>query len=93
MSNTPEPSPRAAFLPVFLGILGSLFFVTILMVLTNGLVLVVGVIAGGLTVMGCVHYLLWGKLLSERTAGEREEAELLERAREDYEALKRTYRH
>jgi hypothetical protein len=82
MSDPRDPgSDRATFLPVMFGAAVVLFSVTFLVMITGGLFFYVALVAGGLAAMGGLHYLLWGKLLSERTAGEREEAELLERAK------------
>ena len=48
--------------------------------------------AGGLiALVAWAHYVLWGRLLSERTAGEREEAELLDRARAREDEDRRMY--
>ncbi len=74
-------SDRASFLPLMLGAAFVLFSVTFLILITGGLFLYVALIAAGLAALGGLHYLLWGKLLSDHTAREREEAELLERAK------------
>jgi len=74
-------SARASLLPVMLGAVLVLFSVTALILITGGLFFYVGLVAGALAALGALHYLVWGKLLQERTAGEREEAELLDRAR------------
>jgi hypothetical protein len=82
MSDSRDPgSARASLLPVMLGAALVLFSVTVLILITGGLFFYVALVAGGLAAMGALHYLVWGKLLQERTAGEREEAELLDRAR------------
>ena len=67
-------------------------FVTFLVMITGGLFFYVGLIVVGLAAMGGLHYLLWGKLLQERTAGEREEAELLARAKAEDSKPSRPYR-
>jgi hypothetical protein len=45
---------------------------------TDGIVLVVPIGIGLLSIVGLGHYLLWGRSLSRRTEGEREEAKLRE---------------
>ena len=93
MSDPRDPGPEhARFLPVMMGAALTLFFVTFLVMITGGLFFYVGLIVVGLAAMGGLHYLLWGKLLQERTAGEREEAELLERAKAEDSKPSRPYR-
>lgn len=72
---------RATLLPYMLGAIGLMFFLTFLVVITGGFFFWVALITGSFAMMGWLHYVLWGKALMERTAGEREEMELLERAR------------
>lgn len=82
MTDPHDPAPdRATFLPVMLGGILGLFCLAVLVMLTGGLLFYVVLIVAFLGGMGCLHYLLWGKLLAERTAGESEEQQLLDRAR------------
>jgi hypothetical protein len=83
--NEPDDSApeRATFLPLMLATLGTGFFFLVLLVLTGGLIFYVGCTVAGLVFLGLIHYTLWGKTMSEQVGGEREEMELLDRAREE----------
>jgi hypothetical protein len=74
-----EPDPdrqrRETFLTVLLTLLGGAGLLFCLVLITGGFFLWVVVGAAALGVLGLVNYLLWGRLLSRSTAGEREEAE------------------
>jgi hypothetical protein len=72
-----EGQRREAMLAVMLAVLGGVFA---LVLLTGGFLLYLLLAAAGVAVLGGLHYLLWGRLMSEETAGEREEAELRDRA-------------
>lgn len=80
--NDEGPATGASMLPVMLAVFVGLFFLLVLVLLTGGLVLYVGLCVLGLTALGAMHYALWGRTFEEMTAGEREEAELLRRAEE-----------
>jgi hypothetical protein len=74
---------RETFLSVFLGctiLIGLLFVFTIL---TGGFLLYIMAVLAVATVVGWMHYLLWGRALTQQTAGDREEMEARERAEED----------
>jgi hypothetical protein len=93
MSELNDPTEdRAAFLPVMLACLLGFFFVVLLLLLTGGLLFWLVLVVGGMTGLCIFHYLLWGKAMSEQVAGEREEYELLERARDDREGQSGIYR-
>ncbi len=62
----------AAFSLLLLVMIGGGFFIFLV-----GIVLAIAAFGG-------LHYLLWGKLLTEETAGEREEEQLRQRALEDW---------
>jgi hypothetical protein len=69
---------RATFVAVAIAVLFGVPCTGFLVVLTEGYVLAFLV---GLIIIGAVagmHYLLWGRSMSQRTAGEREEEELRE---------------
>jgi high-affinity Fe2+/Pb2+ permease len=93
MSDPNDPvQRRTALLPVFLTLLVGGFFCTALIVVTGGAFFyVVGVVVL-FVLLGFVHYALWGAAMSEQTAGEREEMELLEKAKEPPKAPNWTYR-
>ena len=83
MSEPNDPvESRATFLPLLLGSLGMGLFFLVLILITGGFFFYVGLSVGGLVLLGLFHYALWGKSLSEKVAGEREEMDLLERAEE-----------
>ena len=52
--------------------------VGILTLATDGIILALPVGIGLLSVLGLAHYLVWGRLLSRQTEGEREEAKIRE---------------
>ncbi len=84
----PDYTPRQrreSFLTLFLTALGALFFLFVLILLTGGYLVYVLLIGGGLFGVGLLHYLLWGRLLSQQVAGEREEERLRRRAEEEDE--------
>jgi hypothetical protein len=79
-------------LPVLLGTVGGFFFLLVLILLTGGfffyLVLCAGLVGG----LAALHWFVWGKLLTDLTAGEREEMELLARARAEEEPSQSFFR-
>lgn len=79
---THRPTQRP-YLALFLGAIGLLLFLVVLIFISGGFFLWVLLLTGGIGVLALFHYLLWGKLLSDAVAGEREEAQLLDRAREE----------
>jgi high-affinity Fe2+/Pb2+ permease len=93
VSEPHDPVPqRPTFVPLLLGVLGAGFLFVLLIFLTGGWFFYVGGSISGLVLLGLVHYVVWGRALSEQVAGEREEMELLERAREDEKGQKWTFR-
>jgi hypothetical protein len=52
---------------------GFLFFLTLI---SGGWFIYFLMVVLALIAFGCLHYLLWGRMMMEETAGEREEAEL-----------------
>jgi hypothetical protein len=81
MSQEPTPG-RSTFLPVLLGSMGGFFFLLVLILITGGFFFYLVMAVAGVISLACFHWIVWGKLLTEMTAGEREEEELLGRARE-----------
>jgi hypothetical protein len=94
MSIPEDPtSRRATFLPMLLASVGGFFFLLVLILLTGGWFFYVVLAVMGFISLACFHWLVWGKLLTQLTAGEREEAELLDRVREQQETRRvTTYR-
>jgi hypothetical protein len=91
-AHPPSSSGRSVFLPVLLATIGGFFFLLVLILLTGGfffyLVLCAGLVGG----LATLHWLVWGKLLTDLTAGEREEHELFERARAEEEPSQAIFR-
>jgi hypothetical protein len=56
------------------------FSLGLLILISGGWVLWLVIVTAAMVMFGCFHYLLWGKLLSDKVAGEREEEKLLQRA-------------
>lgn len=82
-------SKRGTILTVFLAGIVGMFFLGFMVLITGGFFLHFAMILGVVGVMAAMHYLVWGKLLTDRTAGEREEHQLLERMREEESDKKR----
>lgn len=79
---SPQQQQRHAMLTAFLSVLALIFIGLVLIVISNGIVLSVVLLGGGMFVLGMFHYLLWGRAFSEATAGEREEEQLRQQAAE-----------
>jgi hypothetical protein len=62
-----------------LAVLGGTAVVGFLILITGGFLFYLLLAAGGVAALGGLHYVLWGRLMSEETAGEREEAEVQSR--------------
>jgi hypothetical protein len=83
-----DPPPlRESRLTLMLITLVVVFTVAFLALITGGWIFWLVLVAAGMAGFAAVHYLLWGKLLSDETAGEREEEELRRRATEREEDL------
>ena len=78
-ANDPYRQQRENFLSVFLAGLAALSFLAVL-VLISSIFLYVLMVAAAMFLVGMIHYLLWGKVLSDEVAGEREEEQLRQRA-------------
>jgi hypothetical protein len=76
-------SKRGTFLTFLLAGTAGLFFLSFMVLIMGRFFVFFGLVVGGIVLMGWLHYALWGKLLTDRTAGEREEHQLLERMREE----------
>ena len=73
-------SGREVFLAVMLALLLGGGFAFFLSLITGGFFLWVLLAVAAMAVVGTFHYFFWGKFLSRHTAGEREEAEVLDEA-------------
>ena len=83
---------RASFLPVMLGLTVAGFFCLVLILVTGGFFFYVLGIVLLFVLLGLIHYALWGAAMSQQVAGEREEVELLEKAKEPPAPTNWTYR-
>jgi hypothetical protein len=94
MSEQHDPTARRShFLPILLASMGLFFFLLVMVLLTGGFVFYIVLCVMAAVSFGSLHWLLWGKLLTDLTAGEREEERLLQRARgEESEPDYRVYR-
>jgi hypothetical protein len=93
MSEQDDPiERRATMLPLMLGAMLAFLFAVFLVLITGGFFLYVVAAGGAILLLGTLHWVVWGKLLTEQTAGEREEMDLLERARGEDGLPKGTYR-
>jgi hypothetical protein len=76
---------RQRTMTTMLGLVVFAFLVFTLVLLTGGFFIYVVGVGAFIGVFGFFHWMVWGKVLTEQTAGEREEAELLRRASSDSE--------
>ena len=68
-----EPSrSRETMLTLLLTGLGTGAFLLFLIFVTSGFFLYVVLAVGGITVLGFVHYMLWGRAMTQDVAGEQE---------------------
>lgn len=74
---------RTSFVAVVLTSGATLFVLLLLIFLTGGFILYELLVAASIIAFGAFHYFLWGRLLSQQTAGEREEEQLRQRALAD----------
>jgi uncharacterized membrane protein len=82
--HSPGPaSARQTIVTVALSSMAVMFFLMLVLLITGGFfIILVGVVAA-IAAFGAIHYFLWGRLLTQETAGEREEEQLRERALAD----------
>jgi membrane protein implicated in regulation of membrane protease activity len=84
MSDTRQPTKgRALLLPVMLGSIVGIFCLLALVVMTGGFFLYFLLVIGAFASVALMHFLLWGRALETQTEGDREEASVLDRAREE----------
>jgi Ca2+/Na+ antiporter len=77
-----QSNTRATLIVVMTLILFGVPCLGFLTFVTDGIVLIIPVGVGLLSIVGLAHYLLWGRSLSRQTEGEREEAEIREQTEE-----------
>jgi hypothetical protein len=71
---------RQTFVSLVLALVGLVFFSAVLIFLTAGFFTYGGTVVLGVLLLGCFHWVLWGRTLSRQVAGEREEEQLRRRA-------------
>lgn len=84
MSDARQPEKgRALFLPLMLGSIIVIFSLLFLTLVTGGFFLYLLLVVGAIFPFGLMHYLLWGRSFESQTEGDREEAQILDREREE----------
>lgn len=73
---------RASFLSALLSLLTMAFILCFFFLICGGLSLYILAVLAGVSLVGLVHYLLWGRAMNITTAGEREEEEVWARVEE-----------
>jgi hypothetical protein len=68
---------------VSMAVMAAILFTGAMIFLTGGFFFYVVAGVAGIVLVGTLHYLTWGRALEEEVAGEREELQMLERAREE----------
>ena len=86
-ASTPQKS-RESLLTVVLALLLGGSFAFFLDLVTLGYFRWIIVTVIGITLVGYLHYVLWGYSLSQDVAGEREELEIKDRQEHDYEQFR-----
>jgi ABC-type bacteriocin/lantibiotic exporter with double-glycine peptidase domain len=73
-------SVRQSIVTTALTSMAVLFFLLLVVLIGGSYIVLLLAIVLGIAAFGALHYVLWGRLLSEQTAGEREEEQLRQRA-------------
>lgn len=74
---------REATLAIMLSAIGLGGFLLFLVLISGGFFIYVYLVVGAIGLLGFVNYLLWGRGMTEATAGEREEEEMRARVEPD----------
>src|SRR5437660_286352 len=82
-ADNSAPQQRDACLPWMLGIFFIGFFVLMLIVATGGYFIFILGVLGAIVLVAAMHYALWGRVMDDRVAVEREEEEAREDGAED----------
>lgn len=77
------PTTRQTCLSVMMAGMVGVFLLFVLILITQGAIFYVLPVLGGITLFSWLHYLWWGRLMDQETAGEREEEELRRQAEKD----------
>jgi len=78
--NTPPTSHRQTIVSTFLAAMAAGFFLLCFVLISGGFFIFLVGIIGALVAFGGLHYVLWGRHLTNETAGEGEEELLRQRA-------------
>ena len=81
-SENPEGRQRGACASLMITVMVVGFFALLLVVATGGWAIYVICIGAAIFLFGAIHYLLWGRMMLQQTAGDREEEEMRERLEE-----------
>lgn len=76
-------SGRQTVVTVAMTTMAVIFFLLLTLLITGGLFLILVGVVAAIAGFAAIHYFLWGRLLSQETAGEREEEQLRQRALAD----------
>jgi hypothetical protein len=79
-SENSEQQRRGACLSVMLTAGFAAFLLVVLVLATGGWAVYVVGVAAAIAGFGAIHYFLWGRLMLQQTAGEREEEEVRQQA-------------
>lgn len=74
---------RQSCLAVLLAGMFAAMILFVLILVTGGAIFYVLPVIAGLGLFSWMHYLLWGRAMNERTAGEREEEQVRQQAERD----------
>jgi nicotinamide riboside transporter PnuC len=74
---------RENLLTIFLTLIGATLFLCLMIAFTGGFFFYVVTAVAALGLLGSFHYWLWGRAMTQNTAGEREEQLLREQAEEN----------
>jgi hypothetical protein len=78
----PPPPHRESLLTLLLTGMAGAFFLGMLILISGGYFIYLVMVLGAMAAFASMHYLVWGKLLNDQVAGEREAEELRRRASE-----------
>ncbi len=80
--DNPERRQRGTCLSLMMASGVVAFFALLLVVATGGWAVYVIGIAAAIALFGAIHYVLWGRMMLQQTAGDREEEELRQQSEE-----------
>jgi hypothetical protein len=81
-SENPDRRQRGTCLSLMMAAMVVGFFALLLVVATGGWAIYAIWIGGAIVLFGAIHYLLWGRMMLQQTAGDREVEEMRRRDEE-----------